>query len=565
MNWTGTIRPVPEEVRTDMVPMRDGIRLATDVYLPRSPESALPAILIRLPYGKTSEYCFADQIAARLTARGYACVVQDVRGKFDSEGETFGLLSEAADGFDTLDWIVAQPWSDGRVGMFGDSYFGFTQWAAASTSHPALRAIVPRVTTHAFDRFPQQPESTVIDPPWLTFGVYLQQCWVDRGLNEQTVDYRVRPLTAAFEAVFRDLGARSPWFDQFIHGPLRAPVFPSGHPLRARPIPVLHTVGWYDNLAIASMRSYAEFLADPNWGPLQYLFADSIDHENYHLDYVPVRPEHDHATMDPKAMELLLDRYVEPAIDFFDAFVRESADAERFPRVQWHQGHVGYRTAGTWPPENARKVMLYLDGLDRAAEGEGGVLTLTAPAGDQQATWRYDPSNLVPSSTLSSWSQLRDCSDEAAAGERPDVLRFDLPAVEEEIDLAGPVDLWVAVDSTAERADVFAKLLDVAPDGRATLIVRGQGTLTNPSPDAEVRIEMGHVGLRIRRGHKVRLHIASSDYPEYVPSTGDARNPWTAADRRASTQVLHSCLATPARLSLTVMDGAPENRLQVGE
>ncbi|MEU6408031.1 CocE/NonD family hydrolase [Microbispora sp. NPDC046933] len=545
MNWAGTIRTVPQEARTHMVPMRDGVRLATDVYLPPSPESAISAILIRLPYGKTSEYCFADKIAARLTARGYACVVQDVRGKFDSEGETFGLLSEAADGHDTLDWIVTRPWSDGRVGMFGDSYYGFTQWAAASTSHPALRAIVPRVTTHAFDRMPERREPTVIDPPWLTFGTYLQQCWVDRGLNEQVADYTTRPLTEAFDAVFQDLGARSPWFDQFVHGPLRTPVFPFGHPLRARPIPVLHTVGWYDNLAIASMRSYVEFLADPNWGPLQYLFADSIDHENYHLDYVPIRPEHDHATMDPKALDILLDRYVEPAIDFFDVFVRESADASRFPRVQWHQGHVGYRTAETWPPSHAREAQLYLDGLERAAGGEGGALTWIAPTVHQRATWTYDPSDLVPSSSVNSWSQLLEWPDESPAGERPDVLRFDLPATEGDIDLAGPVNLWVAVDSTAERADVFAKLLDVAPDGRATLIVRGQGTLTSPSPDAEVRIEMGHVGLRLRSGHKLRLHIASSDFPEYVPSTGDGANPWTAAERRASTQTLHACPATP--------------------
>ncbi|MGW9132448.1 CocE/NonD family hydrolase [Streptomyces sp. NPDC055681] len=426
MAWTGTVRAVPHEARTHHVTMRDGVRLATDIYLPETHDGALASILIRLPYGKTSDYCFPDLIAHRLVARGYVCVVQDVRGKFDSEGETFGLLSEASDGYDTLDWITEQPWSNGRVGMFGDSYYGFTQWAAASTSHPALRAIVPRVTTHDFAGLPHQPEPTVVDPPWLTFGTYLQQCWVDGALNQRTIDFEVRPLADAFEAAFRELGARSPWFDQFVHGPLRAPVFPFGDPIDARPIPVLHTVGWYDNLAIASLRSYARFAADPAWGPLQYLFADSIDHENYHLDHVRSRPENDHATMDPKVMDTLLDRYIEPAIDFFDVFVRESSDAQDHPRVRWHHGHDGYRTATTWPPQQARRTELYLDALDRAA-GEGGVLTYVDPAAEQRVSWAYDPEDLVPSGDVDTWSLLRVSPDEAPVGERPDVLRSTFP------------------------------------------------------------------------------------------------------------------------------------------
>ena len=129
-----------------MVAMRDGTELATDVYLPTG-NGPFPAILVRLPYDKCGMYTFMPALAPVINARGYAFVVQDVRGKFRSQGDTVAFDYEADDGYDTIDWLVGRPWSSGSVGMFGDSYYGFTQWAAVSSGHPALKAIVPRVTT----------------------------------------------------------------------------------------------------------------------------------------------------------------------------------------------------------------------------------------------------------------------------------------------------------------------------------------------------------------------------------------------------------------------------------
>src|SRR5215475_6763285 len=152
------IGPAPVDALADqvMVSCRDGVRLATDVYLPAG--NRHPAVLVRLPYDKCGRYTFMPQLAPWFTERGYAFVVQDVRGKFRSEGQTVPYVHEVYDGYDTLEWIVRQPWSDGTVGMFGDSYYGVTQWDAAAGGHPALRAIVPRVTSAQLDR-------------WLTDGV----------------------------------------------------------------------------------------------------------------------------------------------------------------------------------------------------------------------------------------------------------------------------------------------------------------------------------------------------------------------------------------------------------
>ena len=143
-----TVGPAPLDprARQHMVPMRDGVHLATDVYLPEG-AGPFPAVLVRLPYDKNGRYCWMPvPRSAIFIARGYAFVPQDVRGKFRSEGEPIAFVNEVPDGYDTIEWIARQPWSNGDVGMWGDSYYGFTQWAAVACGHPALKAIVPRVT-----------------------------------------------------------------------------------------------------------------------------------------------------------------------------------------------------------------------------------------------------------------------------------------------------------------------------------------------------------------------------------------------------------------------------------
>jgi len=127
------------------VPMSDGVRLLADVYLPAGPgiEGPFPTILIRLPYGKTEAYCSMPAHGKYWARRGYACVIQDVRGRFGSEGVYEPFVNEAEDGYETLDWVAAQPWCDGNIGMTGESYYGYVQWAVAPLGHPDLKCIAP--------------------------------------------------------------------------------------------------------------------------------------------------------------------------------------------------------------------------------------------------------------------------------------------------------------------------------------------------------------------------------------------------------------------------------------
>lgn len=312
-----------------MIPMRDGVRLATDVYLPDALPA--PAALVRLPYGKTSRYTFMDRQAAYLTARGYAVVVQDVRGKFASEGETMPFVHEAADGYDTIDWIAGQDWSDGAVGIFGDSYYGTTQWAAASSRHPALRAIAPRVTG-----------ADGIRPAyWAKYGItqlfgalYYMEYWKDNDVHELAPDFSVRPIASPLDD--------TPMLATYIPEPRDVEAYPFGHPFDRDPLPVLHMAGWFDNCLQPSINDWTELSGRPGWAPLQYLNADSIDHECYHLDDLPITADRDHAVSDA-ALEAMLPRYLDPVAEFFDVFVKRTAPPDSLPRVRWHLGHAGHR------------------------------------------------------------------------------------------------------------------------------------------------------------------------------------------------------------------------------
>lgn len=545
--------PIPEDATQYMVKMRDGVRLATDVYLPDGGEPA-QTVLVRLCYDKDGRYTFMPQVAPRVTGRGYAFVVQDVRGKYRSEGRTLAYVHESNDGYDTLDWIVRQPWSDGKVGMFGDSYYGFTQWAAVSSRHPALRAIVPRVTTAYLGSVrttgPRAAGAGVQDVEGLVGADYLSHYWLDNLIHEFDLDFSLRPFLRVFEDAFEKLGKRSSTFDMAFPHHVPVPVYPNGHPFDASPIPVLHAVGWFDNLAIQHMRDYVELMSRPGWALTQYLTADSTDHENYHLSFVPVDESNDHDVNDG-ALERMLDRYIGPALEFFDVFLKELRPPSSVPRVRWHLAHVGYRESDTWPPQGALGRRLYLTGLAEAGRA-GGALSETPPASPEQGSWTHDPDNLVPSAVANSFAFLHEYPDESSTGERPDVLVFDGEVLDIPLDITGPVGLHVRVTTGAPTADVFAKLLDVSPDGVAHMIVRGQGHVLAPSESTTVSIEMGHTGYRVRPGHHLRLHLMSSDFPEYVPHPGSDADRWLATETRPSHQALYTDPTAPSYIGVTV-------------
>lgn len=528
-----TAEPVPEGAQQHFVVMRDGVRLATDVYHGQDSETPRPVMLTRLPYDKGSRYVFFYALAPLVLARGYVLVVQDVRGKFRSEGETVGCFGEVDDGYDTIDWVAAQPWCDGNVGMFGDSYFGFTQWAAVASGHPALKAISPRVTSMdlILDDF-------FASPPSLTLSHYLLSYWADRDVWYTEPDWTVRPLIKAFEAAEKDIGARSALLHQLIPERTAPPLYPEKHPLDVDPIPVLHGVGWFDNLLVPSMSDYVRLSTDPRWGPFQYLHATAVDHEYHHLRDVPLTEENDHV-LDDDALRRMLPRYVNPTLDFFDVFLK-GGDPASYPRVTWDLGAEETRTDTHWPPMESRLLTLHLN-LSTGALSEESAPHATA-------TWTHDPSRPVPSAVPDPFSFLSSYPDESTTACRPDVLAFRGAPRQAPLDIAGPVVLTVRVDTTGPSIDVFAKLYDVNPSGEAHMITRGQTHIAAPDPHGKVTIDLGHTGYRLPIGHRLQAHFTSSDFPDFVPHPGTEDNRWLATRYEVTTQTL--CEGT---LHLTVL------------
>ena len=530
--------------------MRDGVRLATDVYLADggSGDAPGPVILIRLPYDKSGEYTAMPATAARMNARGYHVVVQDVRGKFRSEGETVMFLHEARDGSDTIDWVIAQPWSNGVVGMWGDSYYGFTQFAAASTGHPALRAISPRLTGTRLGALPERAAGArTTEVEMGVHRLYPTTYFQSNDIYQWEIDWSRRPLAAAVEAWFATIGHRSLTYDAWLSDPSAIERFPLGHPFDAPAIPTLMTIGYWDNCAPWQWADHERIAANPAWAPLEYLRLEAIDHENYEFADVPIGPHNDHAT-NSAAHATMLQRSIDPALEFFDVFLRGVGTPDDLPRVRYAiAGLDGMHDAQVWPPPGAQPRETYLTTDSRLVDHPPGI--------DGDLTWTHDPDHPVPSPVDNAFAFLAEFPDERWLADRDDVLTFTAEPVDAPVVLAGPVELGVTIASSGPEIDLFARLCDVAPDGAAHRIAGGQLTLHDATEPAHVTVALGHVGYRLPAGHRLRLTIASSDAPEFVVAPGTGEHRWLATDRVRNEQRITVGGSSPAVLTVHVLPG----------
>ena len=571
--------PVSPLAREERVRMRDGVHLAADVYLPALAQSAAQraagagaaeagremgpsatdaatardetpgdTILIRLPYDKSGEYTFIPLIAEYFMARGYRVVAQDVRGKFRSEGDALLFVNEVRDGSDTLDWIVQQPWSNGRVAMWGDSYYGYTQWAAAASGHPALKAIAPRVTgTRLGEPVHRDPGDRTRAVEMGITNLYPLTHFFGNDTYLWEPDWTRRDFAAQAEAFIAERGRRSISYDQWTPHPVTLPRFPLGSPFAGRSVPVLHTIGWWDNCAPLSWADVAEIAQHPHWDAHHYLRIESIDHENHTLLESAEERVEDRSAAQVRAM---LPAYLDPALEFFEVFVRGEGRPGDVPRVNWNlAGTDELRSDATWPPPGVRVET-------RFATAEGG-LAAQRPGAAQAESWVHDPADPVPSSVPDAFSYLLHLPDEAPIGARGDVLVFDGPVQPADVDLAGPVRARVGLSSTGPVADCFVRLLDVAPDGTALRIARGQLQLRDATRPGVLDIDLGHVGYRLRAGHRLRVHVSSSDYPEFLPQPGTGADPWTEGERMLpNTQTITIGGPDAFAIDIPVLEGA---------
>ena len=275
---------------------------------------------------------------------------------------------------------------------------------------------------------------------------------------------------------------------------------------------------------------------------------------NYHLRDAPVDEEHD-MIVNKEAMLRWIPTYMRSPLAFFDVFLRGQGEPSSIPRVRWFLGHEDWHVATEWPPSEAHEQYLFLSMPDRAALGvEGGSLTEKPDSQAGQAFWTHNPHDLVPSTWNVIWSFLLDYPDEAEVEGRDDVLTFTgeplFGTARPSRSRFRPV---VTVASSGPSMHLFVKLCDVGPDGGAHMVLRGQRLIQRDEFGIPIEISLGHTGYRVQAGHRLRLHISSSDFPHYLWHPGTDENPWFASDGVANEQSLATGGPNPSCLRITAL------------
>lgn len=510
---------VPTDARQYAVAMRDGVRLATDVYLPAG-QRRWPTLVCRLPYDKAGDECFMPEVARWFTERGYAVVVQDVRGKVRSDGDFVPFEAEIADGYDTLEWVTSQRWATGAVGMIGDSYYGFTQWAAAASEHRALCAITPRVASADFGGL-LSPGGVFLLEVWTCWAL---ETWIDDGLYDfdGRLDWSVRPLRDIIPAVLA--GRRALGLDGWMQRGAR----PGGAvPVTGR-IPALHMGGFADFVLPGQLATWRRARAG---GPApHYLILDSTDHS-----WTSLRAPGE-AYVDPhtstRAMSRFLDRYLGPLLPFYEHFVAARNDYAG-AAIRWRAGRdrAGWREDDCWPPRRARPISWFL-----VADGSTGALSSYPHPVESQVTWAHDPADPVPS-CVHPYYPLVEPPDESTILRRDDVTTYFTEPWPQPLTLAGPVTVTARLSSSAPSMHLMAVLYDVYPNGRAHRILDGAVAVRAPWP-AHAEIQLGDTGYVVAEGHRLQVSLSSSAFPKYALHPGTDEDCWTATTTSVSQQQL---------------------------
>jgi putative CocE/NonD family hydrolase len=524
--------------------MRDGVRLATDVYLPEQP-GPFPVVLHRLPYGKDQAMPLGE--IAAFTSAGYAVVVQDTRGRFASEGTFVPFLSERADGEDALAWLVEQAWCDGSIAMVGDSYHGATQWMLAAARPAALRAISPGFTSSSYY------------DGWMYRGGAFQLgfvlYWTMRFLALSDLQRQMPHRQAAageLEALVACIDRMSKIYDAWplIDAPVPAiaayyrewlrhphdgefwrPLAPEQH-YQDVTAPSLNIGGWYDCFLGGTLANYLGMkrsgMSAASRRPRLIVgpWAHGVPGGEF--------PEQSFGTNADAAMLPL----VRERIRFFDHHVRGRDDTgeTEAPVKLFVMGVNIWRGEQSWPLATTRFVPFYLHSDGRAGRDDGGGLSTEAPGPEPADSFFYDPRN--PVGTVGGQTFLPGLRVAANAGpmdqrpveSRPDVLLFTTAPLEDDVEVIGPVRLKLYASSSALDTDFTGKLVDVHPDGRAVILTDGilraryryslaRAQPLRPGEVYELDIDLWATANRFRAGHRIRLEIASSNFPRFDRNT----------------------------------------------
>lgn len=573
--------------------MRDGTVLRADVYRPDTRDK-VPVILMRTQYGKSAAQVQPArfQTPEWFASHCYIVVIQDIRGQGASGGTFYEYANDRNDGYDTVEWAARLAGSNGKVGMYGSSYVGATQWLAATATPPSLRAIVPSNTaSDYYDGWTYEDGAfrLAFIEPWMAETI-AESAAVNRG------DLRA---AAELQNAYRDIARwerfrpydRLPIFEP--DSPTVAPYFYDAirHPtddaywqkfsIQTRydkvQVPVLAFDGWYDSFLEGALRNFngvrqkgGTSLARENSriviGPWEHLGWGRADSE--------VSPR-------LKAIGPVAESPVnELTLAWFDHFLK-GEDNQITPGsrvVYFTMGENKWHVSRQWPLAATQFQSWYLQSGGHAESAMGdGTLTTTPPAAAAPSgappddTFTYDPSNPVPSiggHSCCEWTTgPQGQFDQSAIEQRPDILVYSSAPLKETLEVTGPVTVVLYAGTTAPDTDFTAKLVDVAPDGTAINLANGiqrasfRESLSHPTPVVPGRIYAYRIHVwptsnLFEAGHRIRLEISSSDFPQFAPNPNTGEPFGTSARWQIARQTILHDAAHASALILPVITAA---------
>ncbi|MEE8606537.1 MAG: CocE/NonD family hydrolase [Nitrospiraceae bacterium] len=561
--------------RNIRIPMSDDVTLAADVIRPEQAEP-VPALVIVSPYGRTP----IQARAAAWARRGYAVVFVDSRGTFDSGGEYYPYVNEGRDAYDVQQWIGRQPWSDGKVGMWGKSYPAFIELLSAPFGSPHLQAVIP--VSSQSDNFSQVWYSDGLLHLGIAFrgALYLggRLATIDpRAINWMELMTRL-PLQDTLDE--EGLGSgfvadviRHSTYDDFW------PAMSLRHRYGEMDVPALHVGGWYDPnvhetiFNFTNMREQSKSERARRW---QHLIIGPWTHANREIWFPAVSAPAEawdgrlgdaefgpDAAMDHENQHLRWFDYHLKGIDNgleHEAPIRIFVMGENIWRDEWE-----------WPLSRAIPTRLHLHSRLSARTRFGdGRLGAEPPVDEPPDTYLYDPRNPVPT-----WGGTECCTGGLAPGGpldqrvnqgRLDVLVFTTDPLDVDTEVTGAIKLRLFFSTNVPDTDFFATVSDVYPDGRAVLISQGMlrtryreslthPTMLTPGEVHEVTITFSETSNVFKAGHRIRLHITSSDFPRFDRNLNTAKpvGEGTEVDIRVAEQVVYHDAERPSSLLLPVI------------
>jgi putative CocE/NonD family hydrolase len=542
--------------------MRDGVTLRADIYRPRS-EGKFPVLLERTPYDKHNSMAFAMKAAAK----GYVVVIQDVRGRYTSDGEWYVFKHESEDGYDTVEWAAALPFSDGRVGMFGGSYVGATQMLAAIAHPPHLAGICPVVTASNYHN------------GWTyqggAFEQWFNESWTS-GLAQDTLNRLVKEDTNARKGEDVLPLSKYPLFNHHLSEdemmPAVAPYFLDwlSHPdyddywkrwsieenYASIQVPALTVAGWYDIFQGGALKNYEGMLTQA---------GNEAARKNQRLlvmigGHAGSGRKIGDVDFGPAAAEYNED---EVTLHWYDYlfYGEKNHFATRKPVRIFVMGKNAWRDEDAWPLARAKETKYFLS----SGSATAGVLSAEAAPGKGSESYVYDPMKPVPTVGGPLCCDAEHLApgpqDQRPVEARADVLSFSTPALTEDTEVTGPVTLQLYSSSSAVDTDFTAKLVDVWPNGYAQNLTEGilrasyRDSESKPQPMQPgevypIKIDLWSTSNVFLKGHRIRLEVSSSNFPRFDRNLNTGKS---AASEQTSVKATNTIYHDPKHPSALLL------------